>query len=158
LAIVGGATTVRLALDVLPVPPLEEVTVALLFFTPGIVPVTFTENVQEAFWGSRALDRLTEDEPAVAVMAQPQAPVSPFGVAITRPEGKLSVKATPVNEVPFAAGLVIVKLREVEPFVNGILAAPNDVTMVGGVPTVRDAEAALPLPPSVELTGPVVLR
>jgi hypothetical protein len=158
LAMVGGPTTAMEAFAVLPVPPLEEVTVTLLFFTPGVVPVTFTENAQEAFWGNRALDRLTEDEPAVAVIAQPQAPINPFGVATTRPEGKLSVKATPVNETPFAAGLVIVKLREVEPFVNGILAAPNDVTMVGGVPTVRDAEAALPLPPSVELTGPVVLR
>jgi hypothetical protein len=158
LAMVGGPTTAMEAFAVLPVPPLEEVTVTLLFFTPGVVPVTFTENAQEAFWGNRALDRLTEDEPAVAVIAQPQAPINPFGVATTKPEGKLSVKATPVNETPFAAGLVIVKLREVEPFVNGILAAPNDVTMVGGVPTVRDAEAALPLPPSVELTGPVVLR
>ena len=48
-AIVGGATTVMLANAVLPVPALVEVTWTLLFFTPAVVPCTFTETVQLAF-------------------------------------------------------------------------------------------------------------
>ena len=37
-AMVGGATTVMEALEVLPVPPLVELTVTLLFFTSAVVP------------------------------------------------------------------------------------------------------------------------
>jgi len=39
--------TVTLAVAVLPVPPSFEVTVVLLFLVPAVIPVTFTENVQE---------------------------------------------------------------------------------------------------------------
>src|SRR5262249_8755673 len=46
-AMAGGATTVMLALPVLPVPPSVEVTCTLLFFTPADAPVTFTTTVQE---------------------------------------------------------------------------------------------------------------
>src|SRR5712692_9323631 len=47
LLMVGGATTLRLALDVLPVrPPTSvEVAVTLLFFTPAVDPRTVTETV-----------------------------------------------------------------------------------------------------------------
>lgn len=38
LLIAGGPTTVIEAFDVLPVPPLVELTVTLLFFTPPVVP------------------------------------------------------------------------------------------------------------------------
>jgi len=48
LLTLGGPTTVRLALEVLPLPPLAEVTTTLLFFTPAVVPVTLPETVQEA--------------------------------------------------------------------------------------------------------------
>jgi len=48
LAIVGGPTTVTEAFDVLPVPPLVELTVTLLFFTPAVVPCTLIETVQDA--------------------------------------------------------------------------------------------------------------
>ena len=44
--IIGGATTVIDALEVLPVPPSVEVTCTLLFFTFAVVPWTFTETVQ----------------------------------------------------------------------------------------------------------------
>ena len=37
-AMVGGATTVIEALEVLPVPAFVEVTWTLLFFTPAVVP------------------------------------------------------------------------------------------------------------------------
>jgi len=41
-------------------------------------------------------------------------------------------------------GLVMLKVREVEPF-NGMLAAPNAFVIVGGVATVRLAVAVLPV-------------
>ena len=73
LIITGGATTVIDALEVLPVQPLAEVTWVLLFFTPPVVPVTFTETVQEAAGKRVAALRLTEEDPltAVAVPEQP---------------------------------------------------------------------------------------
>jgi hypothetical protein len=47
-AMLGGATTARLAEAVPPVPPCVEVTLpVVLFCVPGAVPVTFTENVQD---------------------------------------------------------------------------------------------------------------
>jgi hypothetical protein len=155
LLIVGGPTTVMLALDVLPVPLSVAVTVTLLFFTPPVVPVMFTLNVHEAVAARVAPERLTEVAPAVAVIVPPpQDPVRPFGVETTRPAGKLSVNATPVNDW-LAFGLLIVKLSEVLP-PTGMLAAPNDLVMAGGVATLKFAVAVLPVPPFVEVTAPVV--
>jgi hypothetical protein len=154
---VGGAMTVVVALEVFPVPAFVEVTVTLLFFTPAAVPVTLTENVQALFAASVAPKRLTAPEPDEDVIVPPpHNPVSPFGVATTKPAGKLSVKATPVSATVFTAGLVIVKLKDVEPF-SGMLDAPNDFAITGALATVRLAEAVLPVPPLVELTVPVVL-
>ena len=128
----------------------------VLLLVPAVVPVTFTEKVQEVLAANVPPDRLTEPDPAVAVMVPlPQEPVSPLGVDMTRPEGKVSVKATPLSEEP-ALGLVTVKLRLVAPF-STMLGAPNDLLMVGGAMTVTLAEAVRPVPPSVELTVPVVL-
>jgi hypothetical protein len=48
LAIDGGATTLMLAEAVPPVPPSMEVMLpVVLFFVPAVVPVTFTEKVQD---------------------------------------------------------------------------------------------------------------
>ena len=55
-----------------------------------------------------------------------------------------------------AFGLLILKVRDVEPF-SRMLAAPKALVIVGGVATVRLAEAVLPVPPLVEVTLPVVL-
>src|SRR5260370_42439979 len=138
LMITGGATTVMLAFEVLPVPPSVEVTCTLLFFTPAVVLVTFTATVHEALNASVPPDRLTVPDPATAVAAPPQVLVSPFGVATTKPAGRLSVKATPVTGMALIAGLVMVKVSEVEPF-NGMLAAPKALAIVGGVTTTRVA-------------------
>ncbi len=62
------ATTVTEAFEVLPVPPFVEAIVTLLFFSPAVVPVTFTENEHELPVPSVAPERLTDPEPAVAVM------------------------------------------------------------------------------------------
>ena len=60
LVIVGGATTVRVALAVPPVPPLVELTApVVLFRLPAVVPVTLTTKVQL---------ELTPSEPPVRVM------------------------------------------------------------------------------------------
>ena len=97
----GAVRTITEALDVLPVPPLVEDTVTLLFFVPVVLPNTFTEKVHDPPVASVAPARLTVEEPAVAVIVPPpQLPVSPFGVATTRPDGKVSVKATSLSVAP----------------------------------------------------------
>ena len=156
LMITGGPTTVIDAFDVLPVPPSVEVTCTLLFFTPAVVPVTFIEIAHELLIANVPPDKLAEPAPATAVAVPPQVLVNALGVATTRPAGRLSVKATPVSAIVLAAGLVMVKVREVDPF-RAIEAAPNALVIVGAEATVRLAVAVLPVPPLVELTAPVVL-
>jgi len=135
LLMVGGLATVMLADAVLPVPPLVEVTApVVLFFTPEVVPVTFTEIEQELLIATVPVPRATLPLPAAAVTVPPQVLVSPFGVATTRPAGRVSVKATPVNATVFAAGFVMVKLRLVVPF-TGIEDVPNALLMLGGATT-----------------------
>src|SRR5260221_480463 len=138
LMITGGATTVMLALEVLPVPPSVEVTWTLLFFTPAVVPVTFTDKVQEVLTASVPADRLTDEAPATAVAVPPQVLVSPLGVATTSPAGKVSVNATPASATVLAAGLVMVNVSEVVPF-NGMAGAPKALAIEGGATTVRTA-------------------
>ena len=100
LLIVGGATTVRLALAVRPVPPSFDVTaVVVLFLAPAAVPVTFTEKVQNELAATLAPVRLTTLPPAVAeIVPPPQLPLSPLlGEATASPEGSVSLKPTPVK-------------------------------------------------------------
>ncbi len=151
LVMLGGEITVTLAVDVLPVPPLVDVTVTELFFTPAVVPVTFTEKVQEAAPASVAVARLTLEAPAVAVMVPPpQVPVSAFGLETTSPAGKVSVKATPVR-LPVAFGFVTVKLRLVLP-PTAREAAPKLLVMLGAPVTLTLAFDVLPVPPLVDVT------
>jgi hypothetical protein len=95
-------------------------------------------------------------DPAAAVATPPQVFVSPFGVATTIPTGNESVNATPVSATALAAGLVMVKVKDVVPF-NGRLPAPKALAIEGGATTLRLADAVPPVPPSVEVTFPVVL-
>ena len=97
LMITGGPVTVIEAFDVLPVPPSVEVTVTELFFTPAVVPCTLTETVQLALAAKVPAERLMLPDPAVAVAVPPQVLFKPFGVATTRPAGRLSVKEIPVR-------------------------------------------------------------
>ena len=121
---------------VLPVPPSVEVTLpVVLFCAPAAMPVTLTENVHVPLAAIDADPRLTEPDPAVAVTAapppQPVNALSPLGVEIISPAGKVSLKPTPVSEV-VAFGFVAVNVRVVKPF-SGMLAAPNAFTSVGGL-------------------------
>ena len=96
LAIEGGASTLIEAVAVPPLPPSVEVTLpVVLVFSPAVVPVTFTEKVQELLPASVAPDKLTPPPPAVAeIVPPPHEPVRPLGVATTRPAGNVSVKPT----------------------------------------------------------------
>jgi hypothetical protein len=138
-----------LADAVLPEPPSFDVTLPVtLVFNPGVTAVTFTEKVQMD--PKLAPNRLTLADPAVAVMVPaPQDPVRPFGVATTRPAGKLSVTPTPVSDTP-KLGLVMVILRLVAP-VRGTLNAPNALLMVGG----DTPKLELPLQPPTLLSSSV---
>src|SRR5262249_49367427 len=139
----------------------EEIAPVMFAFAPSDVPVTFTVIVQVgAAEVTVPPDRLIEPEPATAVIVAPppQFPLvlSPFGVATTRPPGRLSLNAMPVRLVePF--GLLIVKVSDVVPF-KATLPAPNALLMVGGATTVSCAVLLVaPVPLSVELIAVVVL-
>ena len=147
----GGATTEMLAVAVPPVPPSVEVTLPVVFVCcPAAMPVTLTENVQEALAAIVPPLRLMTFVPATAVIVPaPHVPVRPFGVETTRPAGSVSLKPTPVRAT-VVLGLVMVKLSEVEPF-NGMLAAPKAFAIVGGATTVIEALEVLPVPPLVDV-------
>jgi len=88
----------------------------VLVKTPAAVPVTSTEKVQETPGARLAPLSSMVLEPGTAVMVPPpHPPVSPFGVATTRPTGRMSVKLKPVNVVELPVGLVTVKVSALEP-------------------------------------------
>ena len=91
---------------------------------------------------------------AVVVRVPPQTVAVAF--ATVRPVGSVSVKATPVRDTVFAAGLVMVNVREVVAF-SAIVEGLKTLAMDGGATTLILAEAVPPVPPSVEVTLPVVL-
>ena len=66
------------------------------------------------------------------------------------------MKATPVSATVLAAGLVTVKVSVVVPF-SGMEIGLNAFAITGGATTMTLAEAVKPVPPSVEVTAPVVL-
>jgi hypothetical protein len=156
LLIVGGATTVRVALDAAPVPPFVELAVTLLGAVPATVPFTFTEIVHDAPGARLAPVNVIVPEPEVAVGVVLQVLLRPFGEATTKVPGAALGKVS-VNDIPFSVeaalllGLVIVNVRLVVPL-SGIVEAPKTLLIVGGLITVRLglADAVLPLPASVE--------
>src|SRR5713226_4618914 len=93
LMITGGATTVMLATEVLPVvPPASvEVAVTLLLFALAVVPVTSNEMVQNAPGARVAPDKLVLEDPSTAVAIPLQVLDRLPGVATTSPAGRLSV-------------------------------------------------------------------
>jgi hypothetical protein len=154
LVIEGGAMTVILAVAVLPVPPLADVTLPVVFVkVPSEAPVIVTPKVQVP---PPAIDAPLSEIVRVAattVTVPPQAEKLPS--ATLSPVGRTSVKATPVRAVD---GLlfVIVNVRvDVPP--TGIEAGLNDLVIEGGPATLMVAVAVLPVPPSVDVTFPVVL-
>src|SRR5689334_17577396 len=110
----GGAATVRFAVAVLPVPPLVEVTAPVVLVNwPETAPVTVTLN-----WHCPPTTIVAPESAipvgAVVVRVPPQTAEVPL--ATVNPVGSVSVNATPVRATAFAAGLVIVNVREVVAF------------------------------------------
>jgi len=95
LMMTGGPTTVIDALEVLPKPALVELACTLLFFTPAVVPWTFTETVQLVFGASAAPLKDTATDPSAAVAVPLHVLFRLPGVATINPPGKLSLNATP---------------------------------------------------------------
>lgn len=154
---VTALLTVRLAEAVLPVPPLVELTAPeVLVNVPPDVPVTFKEIAQLAPVASEPPLSETLVVPADAVAVPPQVEVSPLGEETIKPDGSVSESATPDSANVLAAGFVMVKLRLVL-VSTGILDAPKPSAIVGGATTAILAEALPPVPPSVEVTLPLVL-
>lgn len=154
----GGDMTLRLAEAVAPLPPLTDVTALVVFVKlPTRLAFTFKLNVHDALAARLAPVRLMLLVPLIAVMVPAMHdPVRPEGLAITIPGGKLSENPTPVSVSVFEAGLASVKVRLVVPFI-AILDDPNDLVMVGGASTLMPADAVPPVPPSFDVTAPVVL-
>lgn len=157
-AIEGGPSTASVALLlVAPAPVSFELTApVVLLFSPTLVPVTFKLTVHEAPAPNVPLLRLKVPLPAVAPVKLPPQRLFALGTAATvKPAGRVSLTERPVRPT-LELGLVIVNVRLVDPL-SGIVAAPKALVMVGGVATLRFAEAVLPVPPLVEVTLPLVL-
>ena len=128
----------------------------VLFLTPAVVAVTATETVHEPL--AAIIPPVSETVVlfAAAVNVPPPQLPTAFGVLATcTPEGNASVKPTPVSVVD-AFGLVMVKDSVTFPF-KGVLPGVKLLLMLGGATTVTVADAVPPVPPSVEVTAPVVL-
>ena len=91
---------------------------------------------------------------AVVVSVPPQTVAEAF--ATVNPTGRVSVKETPVNATVFAAGLAMVKVSEVVAF-KAIVDGLKAFAIEGGMITATLADAVPPVPPSTEVTFPVVL-
>src|SRR5579872_4618638 len=99
LLIVGGATTVTVAVLLATPAPLSVAVTApvVLFFTPAVVPVTLMDTVQFPLEAIVPAESERLPDPATAVAVPLQVLLRLFGVATTRPAGNVSVTATPVR-------------------------------------------------------------
>src|SRR6185312_2805930 len=154
LVIDGGVATVKLAEAVFPVPPLVEVTFPVVLVNcPEAAPVTVTLNWH---WLFAAIVAPESAIPVGAVVVKVPPQTVAEALATVSPVGSVSVKATPVSGSTFAAGLVIVNVSEVVAF-RTMLLGLKTLAIDGGASTLMLAEAVPPVPPSVEVTLPVVL-
>src|SRR5438876_1363761 len=92
---------------------------------------------------------------AVVVRVPPQTVEDAF--ATVNPTGSVSVNATPFKATVFATGFVIVKVSDVVAL-SAMFDGLKTFAIEGGATTVRTAVLlAAPVPPSVDVTAPVVL-
>ena len=77
-------------------------------------------------------------------------------LAIVRPVGNVSVKLTPASGSGLLVGFVIVNVSELVAF-RGMPDGLKDSAIEGGASTFMIADAVWPVPPSVDVTVPVVL-
>jgi len=139
LAIVGGATTVRVAvLLATPVPPSVDCgALVALLIKPPVVAVTLTVRVQLVPGASVPPPKFKVVSPGVAFHVPVHVEVGVAGFATFSPAGKLSLKLTPVSVTP-ALGFVSVSVIVLTPF-NGIVVGLNALDTVGGDTIVRVA-------------------
>ena len=150
LAIDGGATTVMVAvLLVVPVPPLVDVmTPVVLFLTPAVAPVTVTLKVQLLLGAMLPPDSAMV--PGAVAVSVPPPQVDDVPLATVSPAGRASVTPIPVSVVVLLL-FVMVKVSTDVPF-SGMVAASNDLPIVGGATTVMVAVLlVVPVPPSFEV-------
>ena len=114
-----------------------DVTVEVVFVArPPAKPLTFTLKVQLVPAARVAPVNATLFEPpAAAIVPPPQVPVRPFGVAMAKLAGNVSVKAKPVSDTAF--GFERVKLSVVAPPPTVTKGAPNVLVMVGAASAVN---------------------
>src|SRR6476469_9544352 len=91
---------------------------------------------------------------AVVVSVPPQTVAE--ALATVKPVGSVSVNATQASDTAFAAGLVIVNVSDVVAF-SPMRDGFKTLAIDGGATTLTLAEAVPPVPPSVDVTLPVVL-
>ncbi len=104
---VGALMTFKVAVAVFPLPPLVEPTAPVaLVLAPSVVPLTSILTVQVVLAPIVPPDKLMMDVFCVAVRSPPQEFVKPFGVLMSKPDGKVSEKDNPLKVAAFP--LVIV--------------------------------------------------
>src|SRR5581483_4444062 len=131
LLIVGGATTVRVAVLLVAPAPLSAAVIGsgVLFLTPAVVLVTLMLNVQEALAARLVPETLMLPSPAVAVIVPSQVVFSPFGVATDIPAGSASLKLMLVSGEAFG---FVSRKSSVVVALTWIWAVPKEFESVGG--------------------------
>jgi hypothetical protein len=120
---------------------------------PEVAPVTVTLNWH---WLLVAMDAPAKSIPVGDVVVSVPPHTVAEALATVSPADSVSVNATPVRVAVLAAGLVMVKVREVVAFWP-ILLGLNTFAIEGGPTTLMLAEAVPPVPPFVDVTVLVVL-
>lgn len=126
------------AVEVLPVPPLVELTVTEFVLSPTVVPMTVTLKEQLAPTASEPpLSEMVSCKGALFVTVSVPPHCELDEVTTSSPAGRVSVKLTPVNIVA-VLGLLIVNVSAVElPVKMGF--AVKALLMTGGATTVKEA-------------------
>jgi hypothetical protein len=149
----GGPTTFRVALAALPVPALVDVIVLVVLVSiPIVVPCTVRVIVQELLALRPPFASATEPVKTVIVPEQVWFVIETIDI----PLGIVSEKPIPDRAV-VVLGFVMVSVIVVLPFKVTDVGL-KDLERVGGPITVTVAVLdVVPVPPSFELTAPVVL-
>lgn len=144
----------RVSDEVFPMPPLSELTFTLLSLSASVLGVVSIAKVHIAPGANEPAVRETKPPPAFTF--PPQA-TKVVGATTVRSAGKMSLKKIPVRVMPtFSGGLEILNCKCETPF-KSTGFSKNNFSITGGEITVRDARPGPPFPPSLDVTGPVLL-
>ena len=136
--------TIRMPVPGAPGPPFVENGVTMFVLVPGVVAVTLTITwqVEPAAGATAKLTpvRVIVVDPTAAFTEPPQVLSRPFGLATCTPEGRLSVKLTPVSGTVLVTGFDRVMVRVVVSPTR-MLGGLNTLVSTGGATTNRSADA-----------------